>query len=321
MCVCVCVCVCRELHTLHTSLFDHLHLLRMASINSLLPSAYTSDDPHSSIKGHIINGLFDGVVVSNGVDYHIEHASKYFATEQTFHSVMYRAHDVIVPEAVGCGAKGAVLERLTATQARARPTREDPVLYGRDRYRRLVTSNGNRFCQVLVAADHTFLNAIGGGDVSRAMAEMVTILTQVQNIFKVTDFDNDGTADGIVPLIARVEVLDQNDPGYDFASENIGVESFLDIWSRRNHEQFCLALLFSYRDFAGGVLGLAWVASPPGGNRGGICENRVTLNIGPRYLNTAIVSMLNYGQRQARSVTVITTAHGLGHNFGSLVSQ
>ena len=279
-----------------------------------------SGEPHSSVKGHVINGLFDGIVVSGVEEYHVEHASKFFDSEQPFHSIMYRARDVRVPESVGCGAKGAVQERLAAIQATARPTKEDLVLYGKDRYRRQVATTGNKFCPVLLSADHTFLQSIGGGDVSMAMAEMVTIVTQVQNIFKAADFDSDGNADGIVPLIARVEVQDENSPSYQFASTNIGVEDFLDQWSRNNHERFCLALLFTYRDFAGGVLGLAWVAAPPGGNRGGICENRVTLNVGPRYLNTAIVSLLNYGRRQARSVTVITTAHELGHNFGSPVS-
>lgn len=31
-----------------------------------------------------------------------------------------------------------------------------------------------------------------------------------------------------------------------------------------NHNAFCLAYVFTYRDFNGGTLGLAWVASPQG---------------------------------------------------------
>ena len=75
-----------------------------------------------------------------------------------------------------------------------------------------------------------------------------------------------------------------------------------------------------YRDFSDGVLGLAWVAQPPGGSRGGICEKRVRLSIGDRSLNTAIVTYLNYGSRQPRAVVSITIAHEFGHNFGSSVS-
>ncbi len=80
------------------------------------------------------------------------------------------------------------------------------------------------------------------------------------------------------------------------------------------------SLLFCpFRDFSDGVLGLAWVAQPPGGSRGGVCEGRTSLSIGERSLNTAIVTYLNYGSRQPRPVVSITIAHEFGHNFGSSV--
>lgn len=225
-----------------------------------------------------------------------------------------------IPDTAGCGASGVVLEKLKEIQAKARPTKENNIIYGK-RNKRQVTVGDKKFCPMLIAADHLYLSNIGGGDMSTATSELVAVMSEVQTIFQSTDFDNDGTADGIVPLIARVEILDQSEPGYRFSSPNIDVNNYLDIWSQVNHEQFCLSLLLTYRDFANGVLGLAWVAQPPGGNRGGICERMVNLNVGPRFLNTAIVTLLNYGQRQPRGVTVITVAHEIGHNFGSPVSM
>ena len=49
-----------------------------------------------------------------------------------------------------------------------------------------------------------------------------------------------------------------------FCQENIDVSNFLNLHSQGNHEDFCLAYVFTYRDFTGGTLGLAWVASASG---------------------------------------------------------
>ena len=82
---------------------------------------------------------------------------------------------------------------------------------------------------------------------------------------------------------------------------------------------FCFCSRFDCRDFANGVLGLAWVGLPPGSMKGGICDSDATLSVGQRSVNTAIVSFLNYGSLQPRAVTMVTIAHELGHNFGSQV--
>ena len=47
-----------------------------------------------------------------------------------------------------------------------------------------------------------------------------------------------------------------------FCKPNIDVSNFLNINSLRNHDDFCLAYVFTYRDFTGGTLGLAWVGAP-----------------------------------------------------------
>jgi len=44
-----------------------------------------------------------------------------------------------------------------------------------------------------------------------------------------------------------------------YRDANIGVEKLLEINSEENHDFVCLAYVFTYRDFADGVLGLAWV--------------------------------------------------------------
>jgi len=280
----------------------------------------------SKVSGHIIDGVFDGVIKTKSGSYHIERAHKYFdaGSSSDFHSVMYHESDVahVQSAASSCGVKGRILEQMRKKTSHAVPLREGPVYYGDDAHNMMKrqVSSSNQFCQVRVVADHLFLANEGGGSVANAMSEMATIMNSVGDIFSATDFNGDGRPDGIRTVVAKLEVFQENMPGYRFLRNVITVEDFLDLWSQEDQSDFCLALLLTYRDFSNGVLGLAWVAEPNGGNRGGICEELVRLGIGDRYLNTGIVTTLNFGQRQPRSVTQVTVAHEFGHNFGSPVS-
>lgn len=84
---------------------------------------------------------------------------------------------------------------------------------------------------------------------------------------------------------------------------------------------------FVDRDFTGGTLGLAWVASASGAS-GGICEKFKTYTetvsglyqSTKRSLNTGIITFVNYNSRVPPKVSQLTLAHEIGHNFGSPVS-
>ena len=103
--------------------------------------------------------------------------------------------------------------------------------------------------------------------------------------------------------------------------DNIDIMPYLVKWSQINHDAYCLALLFTYRDFANGALGLAWVAEPELDTPGGICSKRVlSEEDGDIYnFNTAVASFKNYGVRVPRKASVITVIHEFGHSFGSEV--
>ena len=90
------------------------------------------------------------------------------------------------------------------------------------------------------------------------------------NISRFSDFDGDEADDNINFIIKRIKVhTDKTADGYKFPS-NYGVETFLELFSEDNFDAFCLAYMFTYRDFEGGTLGLAWTGDLQ--NAGGVCE-------------------------------------------------
>ncbi len=284
---------------------------------------FPTGEVKSHVTGHVIDGVFDGVIQTQNGTFHVERSHKFFPSTQKFHSIIYHEDDAHSPDrASSCGVKGKLLEELKWKASHAVPLNDDKnTVYGKDRYSRMKrqTINNNKICQIRVAADHLYLSSVGRGSIVNTMSDIASLIASVQVIYRETDFTGDGVG-GIQPVIVSLEVLDENAPGYRYGAPVIGVNDFLDLWSQENQTSFCLSLLLTHRDFDGGVLGLAWVAQPSGGNSGGICENQVRLQSGLRSLNTAIVTFLNFGQTQPRSVSTVTIAHEFGHNFGSPVS-
>ncbi|CAG0886588.1 unnamed protein product [Cyprideis torosa] len=139
------------------------------------------------------------------------------------------------------------------------------------------------------------------------------------------DFDRDQKQDGIQFMIKRVKVHSgdvHTDPDYRFLG-NYGVEKFLELFSdpsieflaEENYDAFCLAYMFTFRDFEGGTLGLAWTGDLK--NAGGVCERNGHYRGSQKSLNTGIITLLNYGKRIPPAVSHVTLAHEIGHNFGS----
>lgn len=65
-------------------------------------------------------------------------------------------------------------------------------------------------------------------------------------------------------LVQINTTMDERDRSNPFRFANIGVEKFLELNSEQNHDDYCLAYVFTDRDFDDGVLGLAWVGAPSG---------------------------------------------------------
>jgi len=219
------------------------------------------------------------------------------------------------------------------------------------RVKRALENNSNRkSCSLYIQTDPLFWDHIyeqengkvknGASETeegrSKTEKEILSLIAQhvkaVNIIYSDTTFDGKYSHKGYMFEVQRVKIHDSkqckthpfDSDKNQFCIPNIDVSNFLNLHSKSDHEEFCLAYVFTYRDFTGGTLGLAWVASATGAS-GGICETYKSYkeninnkqNTTKRSLNTGIITFVNYNSRVAPKVSQLTLAHEIGHNFGS----
>ena len=135
-------------------------------------------------------------------------------------------------------------------------------------------------CWLNVTGDYKFYEEVtrtvsGGEEVKVAVAAslLMSIIQGASTIFQGTNFDDsaDESADniqfGVKDMLIETEAPPDSSP---FADEFLGVEAFLQYHSDIPSDEVCLSYRFTYRDFDGGVLGLAYVASVGAGEGEGV---------------------------------------------------
>ncbi|RDD44962.1 Disintegrin and metalloproteinase domain-containing protein 10 [Trichoplax sp. H2] len=286
---------------------------------SIVMKGKLADESDSEVYGTIVDDKFHGKIISNGDEYYVESSKPYFSSPEKFHSVIYRKSDIRFKRShpiSGCGIDQEVAKKIEEVRQMKRPsnTRKNSEENIQRGSRELPTQNT---CQLLVQADHTFTKYYDN-NIETATGVLSNLVQSATRMYASTDFDGDGLADNIGFIIKRIKInttADASQPNNPFAPANIGVSKYLDIASQANHNDFCLAVTFANRDFENGVLGLAWVAGA--GGAGGICDRFQPYKGQSMSLNSAIVTILNYGSHVSTAVTEVTLAHELGHNFGS----
>ncbi|XP_031138367.1 disintegrin and metalloproteinase domain-containing protein 10-like [Sander lucioperca] len=275
--------------------------------------------------GSIVDGKFEGFIQSYHGNYYVEPAERYLEGKDVpFHSVIYHEDDIHYPHKYGpeggC-ADSSVFERMKKYQASAveEPPKvlhteagfNDPVLL---RKKRMAQVEKNT-CQLFIQTDHLFYKYYKTREA--VIAQISSHVKAIDAIYQGTDFMGIRNISFMVKRIRINTTSDERDRSNPFRFANIGVEKFLELNSEQNHDDYCLAYVFTDRDFDDGVLGLAWVGAPSGSS-GGICEKSKLYSDGKKKsLNTGIITVQNYASHVPPKVSHITFAHEVGHNFGS----
>uniref|UniRef100_A0AAY4DMV3 Disintegrin and metalloproteinase domain-containing protein 10 n=1 Tax=Denticeps clupeoides TaxID=299321 RepID=A0AAY4DMV3_9TELE len=278
------------------------------------------DEQGSLTHGSIVDGKFEGFIKSHHGTYYVEPSERYLKDPDVpFHSVIYHEDDIHYPHKYGAEggcADRSVFERMKKYQASAvESTKEDedtgPVIL---RKRRAASKEQNT-CQLFIQTDHLFYKYYGTREA--VIAQISSHVKAIDSIYQSTDFQGIRNISFMVKRIKINMTEDEKDITNPFRFSNLGVEKFLELNSEQDHNDYCLAYVFTDRDFDDGVLGLAWVGAPTGSS-GGICELKKTYSDGKtKSLNTGIITVQNYASHVPPKVSHITFAHEVGHNFGS----
>uniref|UniRef100_A0A8B9HV34 Disintegrin and metalloproteinase domain-containing protein 10 n=1 Tax=Astyanax mexicanus TaxID=7994 RepID=A0A8B9HV34_ASTMX len=252
-----------------------------------------------------------------------------YTNTHIYNTLLFRAGQFYYPHKYGreggC-ADHSVFDRMKKYQASAvdSPAQETSRRQGEDeeradgpvilRKRRAAQIEQNT-CQLFIQTDHLFFKYYGTREA--VIAQISSHVKAIDSIYQSTDFQGIRNISFMVKRIRINTTLDEKDKSNPFRFANIGVEKFLELNSEQNHDDYCLAYVFTDRDFDDGVLGLAWVGAPSGSS-GGICEKSKLYSDGKRKsLNTGIITVQNYASHVPPKVSHITFAHEVGHNFGS----
>ncbi|CAD5115912.1 DgyrCDS4846 [Dimorphilus gyrociliatus] len=163
-----------------------------------------------------------------------------------------------------------------------------------------------------------------GSLVNRVLADIFSMVHDINHIYSLTDFDEDGQADSIgVSLVGVTIVTDRQSREDNYAlSGNLEMaEEYLTRFSLYNFSNVCAAIALTNRPFkdrvGNRVNGVTYRVDP--NNKYfkfyGICAKPFQY-LGPRYKNVLVTTAKNTKSLK-RIERTATIAHELGHMFGA----
>ncbi|ESO89988.1 hypothetical protein LOTGIDRAFT_218462 [Lottia gigantea] len=278
----------------------------------------------SMVDAHVENGKWTANIYTAQESYHIEPSWRHLPHSRYYSQIIYRASDIKSNFSLP-SFKGEKLADGIKVDV-------DPndIIY--DDKESIKTSNRSKrqiskasTCQIYVVADHLFHQGIGGGLPHTTVNYLINTFQTVDGIFRRTKWEGTTDLTNIGFQIKEIKIHEKATPvkntqHYNMAKEKAwATRDLLEVFSReRYHDKFCLAHLVTYQKFSGGVLGLAYIASPRQRTVGGICSPAYMKDKIRLKLNTGWSSSKNTnGDRLLTKEAILVTTHELGHNWGS----
>lgn len=283
-------------------------------------SGYILGETSSFVYGKIHKCSFDGILHTKDEELYLEPLSKYISDgiDRTFFdktSIIYRKSDLVDQKSLDRFEEG---KRCISVNSSSVHSQSGVVKTRTKRSRAKRAAIYSYSCTLHIVVDHTFFINIGHSSRSETIAEILYLIGSADHIFRSTDFDGDGKGDNVGFMVTAITIY-TNETIDDYKmADKADVYEYLNQFSKYNFNDYCLGIAFTARDFEDGVVGLAWVGnSDEYGPPGGICQTQLSLSGGSLNLNTALVTLLNYGSRVPSYRAALTVAHEFGHSFGS----
>ncbi|XP_055339465.1 ADAM 17-like protease isoform X2 [Paramacrobiotus metropolitanus] len=277
----------------------------------------------SAINLHYENNQFTGSVRTSDEVYYFEPADLHLPGAGEDATLVYRKSDIIVNDSVERNES-----RCAAVSVDDDVGDFDDLSLSRDKRQIPTFVPTHTRCGLRLVADHRFFTSIGARSTKRTVTYLINIIDRVNAIYNSTNWNEGHDNDPLLGygfVIQAINVLTEatrtrnGDPHYNDATARGDSKEILDLFSRDpDHQNFCLAHLFTDQVLESGVLGLAYVGNGRRGSAGGICSASYEKEGRQLYLNSGLTTCRNqFNQIVITREMELVTAHELGHNWGS----
>ncbi|CAF1195014.1 unnamed protein product [Adineta steineri] len=329
--------------------------------STILYEGYVLDHPETSyVTGGFYSNWFDGIIKLSNETWHIEPTRKYnISLLNDGPSIIYNALDIDMTKynsneafrykryvmnenetlSSFCGLNdNKIREKMQKESEYLSRNQDNDFDYNSRSKRQTINNTERTCCYIYIRIDPTLWNLVynneGLNEKEATIHALVTFLyrvvTAANTVYRSVKFQSNGDFLYRFTLrIKRIRILTMDDckqKSISLSETNI-CRSYLDsnvllTWhSAENFADYCLAYLFTARDFGDGTLGLAWMGSTALNTRGGICEKPAKdIYDGQRIiktLNTGMITIINHNTRISALMAELTFAHEIGHSLGA----